>query len=297
VSSQHHLLLAALEQRGSTYETIGPSDQAFEITSCIEYIITSGRAMRYSVSVPGLVLVVGCGMPSSSIEPETSPAGRQVNKLVKAIIARDPRGLGQVLSRKLVAATQSQGGDTDATLLAAFEPQRAGLLAQFGRAGVVGEFVVEDLVPAEGGELVALLSIEGKTLERPFYLVKEDGEYRFAGVHPEREFFIGENLAHGPVRGQPNKYSWPNWRFGNRTAQMRSSLCGDTLMAAPDDACMGSSFTVQANGSAQFTCPSWQCTVFGATCTYVFCDPRPCHYQIIGWDGWWDVNGRWTCHY
>ena len=251
--------------------------------------------MRHLAS-SGLILVVGCGMPSSSIEPETSTAARQVNMLVKAIVARDPRGLGQVLSRKLVAATQSQGGETDATLLAAFEPQRAGLLAQFGQAGEVGEFVVEDLVPTEGGELAAVLSIEGSTLERPFYLVLEDGEYRFAGVHPDREFFIGENSVRGQVRGEPKKYSWPNWRFGNRTAQMRSSLCGDTLMAVPDDACTGSSFAVQANSSGQFNCPSWQCSVFGATCTYVLCDPRPCYYQIIGWDGWWDANGRWTCH-
>lgn len=51
-----------------------------------------------------------------------------------------------MMSKSLLDAARSQGGDLDATVLGAFESRRVGLLAQFGEADSVGELGIESLV-------------------------------------------------------------------------------------------------------------------------------------------------------
>ncbi len=262
------------------------------------YMRTIGNEWRglRAVGASGLIFAMSCGVAPAGDEPNLSSAKRQVNKLVQAIVSRDSRALEQVLSKNLLEAARSQSGDLDATLLAAFEPQRAGLLAQFGEPGELG---VESLVPVEGGEVAALLSMNGTTLDRPLYLVLEDGEYRFAGVHPEDELIPSATIDGGQVsasRSALNAYDWPHWLFDNgANSQFTTVHCGNTMWTSPDQACPGIDFGVQGKTSIHHTCPSWQCTFFGSTCTYVWCDPKPCYYQVVGHDLWWDSAGRWHC--
>lgn len=148
-----------------------------------------------------------------------------------------------------------------------------------------------------------MVSLGGVTLERPLYLVVEDGEYRFAGARPEgravtgaSQTVPGEQVSTSP--GALNAYDWPHWQFDNSAnPQPANILCGNALTMEPDGMTPGVYFLVPERSSVRHTCPSWQCSFFGSTCTYIWGDPKPCYYQVFGRDVWRDLSGysRWRC--
>jgi hypothetical protein len=141
---------------------------------------------------------------------ERQRIGTQINSYKQALLARDGSALVHVLSADVVAAARAQGGDLATVVAAGFEPQRAGMVAQFGEKYLRANSIrVEEVFPLGSGELGVSISVRSKALPRLVYFAIEDGEYKLTGAsEPKAPLALlvtaGITAAH-----------WPHWRFQN----------------------------------------------------------------------------------
>lgn len=245
----------------------------------------------------GLVFL-GCGR--AQYESETSAVAR----FKSAVLSRNPNLLKQSLSSELRSAASAI---SESELLAQFEPQRTGLISQFGESAIAQQdFEVVSSRRYSNGTLEFRVAWRGTELPRPLYFVEENGSFYFAGAL--RSPTAAETAATG-VEG-----IWAHWKFRNNLEYSQCTPGADPqlcTLANTDHFTCGINVktphnVVRGQVVSSRPCDGRTCTFYGSTCTPINANRGPagstpnaipkqgtgstsaveCLYQVFGDDAW-----------
>lgn len=201
----------------------------------------------------------------TALEAETA-----VGRFMSAVAAKDePAVLAAMTSRGRDAA-KAAGPEAVQQLIAL---QRKGIVEQFNSKPQVAR--LEAIGP---NKWRVFFTVRGQEHSKPAVLVREGSELL---VSPFGDETVGRE---GQLRQAAlgDRYDW-QWKLSNYTQNAAYVYCHNTSWMYGH--WVGGSYS-------EYTCPSWQCTWFGSTCTYLH---AACANQIFG-DDWWYYGGDPGCY-
>lgn len=209
-------------------------------------------------------LAAACGAAEQPAAPEAPAApepahSAEVRAYVAALQTGDRTALLRVVSQDLRARITQPATSpiTDTRLSAFMEKEARALSRSIGGADATKAVAVAAVRDEGDGVLALTLRIDGAPLDKPFYLVKEDGQYKINVVPP---------AARGTLAG-----GWKSFRIKNQDGVNRSFTCtgsvsvpvaaGQEIRQACQTSCgrflsAGTRFTVNG-GSADCDYNTW----------------------------------------
>jgi hypothetical protein len=161
----------------------------------------------------GFAVTLGCGDMDGPSPPEDEPlaAGLQArfNSYAQALLERDVSTLDRVLSTEIKARAAEMGSDLGGLA----DKLKASMLKQFGTmppASMSGEQFTVASATVEAEAVRVMVAFQGRPLEKPFFFVREDGDYKLnvlragfskplpAGSAAARDTYLVTNQNGGP---------------------------------------------------------------------------------------------------